>query len=78
MGHGGPMPYVVTELEGGLKVGADTRHSCTGQVFLFLEEIESGNLGRRQEEQSLQQSERPWMVDEVSDRSLESLHWSHQ
>lgn len=33
------MSYAVTELEGGLKVGADTRHSCTGQAFLFLEEI---------------------------------------
>lgn len=39
MGHGGPMPYAATELEGGLGVGAGTRHSYTGQAFLFLEEI---------------------------------------
>lgn len=39
MGHGGRMPYAATELEGGLWVGAGTRHSYTGQAFLFLEEI---------------------------------------
>lgn len=33
------MPYAATELEGGLGVGAGTRHSYTGQAFLFLVEI---------------------------------------